>query len=69
MNNEYFEILMDGQIIHTTRLGGIAFLMLQSAMLVNNNSKLVRHFDDPDDQVLHSPKVYNIECGSWDEFK
>ncbi len=69
MNREYYEIMIDGKVIDTTRLGGIAFLKLQSALLLSKNSKLVKRFDNEDDKVLHAPTVYNTENGSWDELK
>lgn len=65
MNNEYYEIYIDDVLIDTTSLGGIAFLIFQSAQLISTNSKLIRRYQD-EDNIIKVPQQYNIETGGWE---
>lgn len=70
MHNEpYYEVLIDGQIVSTTRLSAIAFLQFQSANLISRNAQLIRRYDDPDDKILHSACEYNLSTEGWETLK
>lgn len=64
-----YEIILNGKVIETEKLEGIALLKFQSASLLGD-AKWRMVYDGPKlkyDPVLHSPRVYNTQLGGWQD--
>ena len=61
---ETYEIYLNGSLVSSTPLAGIAYLRFKSARLLGAAS-LVRVSHNPD-PVLGGKYLYNIETGGWE---
>lgn len=63
MRGTFFEIYLDGSLVDTCMLAGVAFLKYESAKLLGPAS--LRKIEQHPDPVLAGSYIYDDELGGW----